>query len=389
MATTGKGWMWLGAILCAVALVAAACGGGDEGGAATATAPAAPSGGADDGDDSGGGGFGLDEPASPAPSGDGSGTGSEGAAAGVSGSVTISGSSTVEPISVRVAELFRDVAPEVSVTVDGPGTGDGFKLFCAGETDISDASRQIKDAEAADCAEAGVNWIELRVAIDGIAVLTNPGNDAVDCLNFEDLYAIVGPESVGFSNWSEAGALAAELGSSTSLPDLELDITAPGAESGTYDSFIEIVLEDIGDARAEAGVISEDEAATTRPDYVSAADDNVIISGVEGARGGFGWVGFAYAVNAGLKLLDVDGGDGCVAATPEGIASGAYPVSRSLYIYVNAEKAAASEAVSAYVDFYMSEAGLVQAVSDVGYVVLTDDARSATAANWAGRIIGG
>ncbi len=389
MATTGKGWMWLGAILCAVALVAAACGGGDDGGSATATAPAAPSGGADDGDDSGGGGFGLDEPESPAPGGDEAGTGGEGAAAKVSGSVTISGSSTVEPVSVRVAELFRDVAPDVSVTVDGPGTGDGFKLFCAGETDISDASRRIKEAEAEDCAEAGVNWIELRVAIDGIAVLAHPDNDAVDCLNFEDLYAIVGPESVGFSNWSEAGALAAELGSSTSLPDLELDITAPGAESGTYDSFIEIVLEDIGDARAEAGAISEDEAATTRPDYVSAADDNVIISGVEGARGGFGWVGFAYAVNAGLKLLDVDGGDGCEAATPDSIASGTYPVSRSLYIYVNADKAAASEAVSAYVDFYMSETGLVQAVSDVGYVVLTDDARSATAANWAGRIIGG
>lgn len=389
MATTGKGWMWLGAILCAVALAAAACGGGDEGGAATATAPAAPSGGTDGGDDSGGGGFGLDEPASPAPGGDGAGTGGEGAAAEASGSVTISGSSTVEPVSVRVAELFRDVAPDVSVTVDGPGTGDGFKLFCAGETDISDASRQIKDAEAADCAEAGINWIELRVAIDGIAVLTNPGNDAVNCLNFEDLYAIVGPESQGFSNWSDAAGLAAELGSSTSFPDLELDITAPGAESGTYDSFIEIVLEDIGDARAEAGVIGEDEAATTRPDYVSAGDDNVIISGIEGARGSFGWVGFAYAVNANVKLLDVDGGDGCVAARPDTIASGTYPVSRSLYIYVNAERAAASEAVSAYVDFYMSETGLVQAVSDVGYVVLTDDARSATAANWAGRIIGG
>ena len=307
----------------------------------------------------------------------------------VSGSVTISGSSTVEPISVRVAELFRDVAPNVNVTVDGPGTGDGFKLFCAGETDISDASRRIKDAEATACAEAGINWIELRVGIDGIAVMTHPDNDAVDCLNFEDLYAIVGPESQGFSSWSDAGALASHLGSSTSFPDLALDITAPGAESGTYDSFIEIVLEGIGDARAEAGVIGEDDAATTRPDYVSAGDDNVIIQGIEGARGSFGWVGFAYVVDAGVKLLDVDGGDGCVAATPDTIAGGEYPVSRSLYIYINAERAAAGDAVSVYVDFYMSETGLVQAVSDVGYVVLTDDARSATAANWAGRIIGG
>ena len=377
MTTTSKGWMWCSAVLCAVALLAAACGtDGDEGGGSSATA--SPAAAADDG------AFGLEEePAAPAAAG-----GDE-AAAEVSGSVTISGSSTVEPISVRVAELFRDVAPGVNVTVDGPGTGDGFKLFCAGETDISDASRQIKEAEAEDCAESGIDWIELRVAIDGIAVLTNNDNDSVNCLNFEDLYALVGPESVGYANWSDAAGLAAELGSSTSLPDLDLDITAPGSESGTYDSFIEIVLEDIGDARAEAGAISEDEAATTRPDYVSAGDDNVIISGIEGARGSFGWVGFAYAVNAGVKLLDVDGGDGCVAATPDTIASGEYPVSRSLYIYVNAERAAASDAVSAYVDFYVSETSLVQAVSDVGYVVLTNDARIATAANWAARIIGG
>ena len=393
--TTSRGWKWFGAVICAVAVFAAGCGGddGDDGSATGSAPPPAPA--ADDGGDDGG--FGLDEPSAAPPSagedaaGDDS---SDGAAAvpaptDVSGSVTISGSSTVEPISVRVAELFRDVAPDVNVTVDGPGTGDGFKLFCAGETDISDASRRIKDAEAEDCAAAGINWIELRVGIDGIAVMTNLNNDAVDCLNFEDLYAIVGPESQGYSNWSDAAGLAAELGSGTSFPDLELDITAPGAESGTYDSFIEIVLEDIGDHRAEDGVISEDEAATTRPDYVSAADDNVIVQGIEGATGSFGWVGFAYAVHADVKLVDIDGGDGCVAATPESIASGEYPVSRSLYIYVNADKAASSEAISAYVDFYMSETGLVQAVSDVGYVVLTEDARSATAANWAGRIIGG
>ncbi len=395
MRRASKGWQWFGAVTCAVALIAAACG-GDEDDGGSATAPSAEVEPAPAGDD--GGGIGLGEPPAPPPSAE------EGGAAvaqpqeppaieeeleAMTGTVTISGSSTVEPISVRVAELFRDVAPNVNVTVDGPGTGDGFKLFCAGETDISDASRPIKDAEAEDCAAAGVDWIELRVGIDGIAVMTNNANDAVNCLNFEDLYAIVGPESSGFSNWSDAGALAAELGSSTSFPDLELDITAPGAESGTYDSFIEIVLEDIGDHRAEAGAIGEDEAATTRPDYVSAGDDNVIIQGVEGATGSFGWVGFAYAVNAGVKLLDVDGGDGCVAATPATIASGEYPVSRSLYIYVNAARAAASEAVAAYVDFYMSETGLVQAVSDVGYVTLTDDARAATQGNWAGRIIGG
>ena len=307
----------------------------------------------------------------------------------VSGRVTISGSSTVEPVSVRVAELFKEVAPDVVVTVDGPGTGDGFKLFCAGETDISGASRQIRDKEMTDCAEAGIDWIELRVAIDGIAVMANESNSAVECLNFQDLYAIVGPESVGFDNWSQAGDLAAQLGSSTSFPDMPLSISAPGTESGTYDSFIEIVLEDIGDSRAEAEMISEDEAATTRPDYRSAGDDNVIISGIQDSLGSFGWVGFAYAVNAdGVKLLEVDGGDGCTAATPSTIASGEYPVSRSLYIYVNAEKAQQNPAVRAYVDFYMSDSGLLKAVDEVGYVQLTSYAIAETGANWTEMVVG-
>ena len=387
-----KGWKWFGAVLCAVALFAAACGGsddGDGGGDAIGLDPLPVATSADDdgtgeapGDASTAAA--ADDPQPPAPP-----PATAGELSSMTGTVTISGSSTVEPISVRVAELFRDAAPDVNVTVDGPGTGDGFKLFCAGEADISDASRRIKDKEAAACAESGINWIELRVGIDGIAVLTHPDNDAVNCLNFVDLYAIVGPESSGFSNWTDAGSLAAQLGSSTSFPDLTLDITAPGAESGTYDSFIEIVLEGIGEARAEAGALSEDDAATTRPDYVSAGDDNVIIGGIEGVGGSFGWVGFAYTVNTGVKLVDVDGGDGCVAATPATIASGEYPVSRSLYIYINAERAASSDAVTAYVDFYMSDSGLVQAVSDVGYVTLTDDARSATVANWARRIVGG
>ena len=375
MATTGKRGTWPGAILCVLTLLAAACGGGSGGGSA----------------------FGLAERSDSSPDpGESTDTGAPTAGGGdaqvlsdVSGRVTISGSSTVEPISVRVAELFRDVAPNVSVTVDGPGTGDGFKLFCAGETDISDASRRIKDAEAEACAGAGIEWIELRVAIDGIAVLTNLDNDAVDCLSFEDLYAIVGPESVGFTNWRDAGALAAELGSSTSFPDLALDITAPGAESGTYDSFIEIVLEHIGEARSEAGAISEDEAATTRPDYVSAGDDNVIIQGIDGSKGSFGWVGFAFTGDAEVKLLEIDDGDGCVAATPDSIAAGEYPVSRSLFIYVNSARAAASAAVSAYVDFYVSETGLGRAVGDVGYVVLTDDAQATTVANWYRRTTGG
>ncbi len=293
----------------------------------------------------------------------------------VSGSVIISGSSTVEPISVRVAELFEDVQPDVEVTVDGPGTGDGFKLFCEGETDISDASRQIKDSEAEDCAANGIEFVELRVGIDGIAVMTGESNP-VDCVSFNDIYGLVGPESTGFGSWADAATLVGL--ETSSLPDADLDIYGPGEESGTFDSFIEIVLEDIADERGQD--------ATTRPDYNANANDNVIIQGIQSSDTSFGWVGFAFAANAlGVKLLDVDGGDGCVSANAATIASGEYPVSRSLYIYVNKAKAAANPAITAYVDYYVSDAGLGTAVSDVGYVNLTDSAKNDTRASWAGR----
>ena len=328
---------WLFALAVVVALAAAACGGDD------------------------------DSPATPQ------------ATAGITGDVNISGSSTVEPVSVRVAELFEDVAPGVDVTVDGPGTGDGFKLFCAGETDISGASRQIKSSEAETCAENGISWIELRVGIDGIAVMTNNANP-LDCVSFADLYALIGPESQGISNWADGQAMADELGTSTQLPDAGLDVFGPGEESGTFDSFIELVLEDTADERGQD--------ATTRVDYSANANDNVIIQGITSNSGSLGWVGFAYAINADdVKLLQVDGGDGCVPADPDTIASGEYPISRSLYIYVNAEKAAANQALHAYVDYYMSE-GLDVAVPDVDYVSLTDISKQQTRSNWSNRVTG-
>ena len=140
----------------------------------------------------------------------------------VSGEINISGSSTVEPISSLAAEAFMTDNGDVTVAVDGPGTGDGFELFCQGETDISDASRAIADEEVAACEEAGIEYTELQVAYDGMTVMTSAGNDAIECLNFADLYALIGPESEGFSNWSDGQAIATELGSDTELPDAEL-----------------------------------------------------------------------------------------------------------------------------------------------------------------------
>ncbi len=301
--------------------------------------------------------------------------------------VFVSGSSTVEPISTRVAELFEDVDPNAYVSVDGPGTGDGFKLFCEGETDISGASRPIKEAEVATCVENGVGYVELRVGIDGIAVLTSADNP-IDCLSFVDLYALFGPESQGLGNWTDAQALATSLGSATEFPDAALDLSAPGTESGTYDSFIEIALEDTMDSRVEAHVLPDERNSfQLRADYPSSGDDNTIISTIAGSASGLGFVGFAFAEQAGegVKLVAIDGGNGCVDPTVETIASGEYPISRSLYIYPNIAKAAANPALTAYVDFYLSDEGLSAGVVDVDYVELGDAAKKATRAAWADR----
>jgi phosphate transport system substrate-binding protein len=308
----------------------------------------------------------------------------------VEGDVIVSGSSTVEPISARVGELLEDCGSGVLATVDGPGTGDGFALFCAGETDISDASRPIADDEVSSCEDAGIDFIELKVGIDGIAVLTSPDNE-IECLSFADLYALIGPESQGFGSWSDAQDLAAELGSDTSFPDASLDITAPGEESGTYDSFMEIVFGDISEARAEEGAITEDEVESARKDYSSQADDNAIIAGIEGSSSSLGWVGFAFAEEAGDGVTEIPisaepGGD-CIAPTAETIASTEYPISRNLYVYVNAGLAEENPALAAYVDFYLSDDGIA-AVDEVGYVPLSTEDLDATRAVWDARETG-
>jgi phosphate transport system substrate-binding protein len=309
-----------------------------------------------------------------AESGDGGGGGGE----ALTGSIFISGSSTVEPISSLVAELFAEENPDVQITVEGPGTGDGFELFCNGETDISDASRPIEEEEIEACEANGIEYTELEVAIDGMAVLTSPANDAVTCLSFQDLYALLGPESEGFESWSDANDLGAEVGGSGDYPDAPLVVTAPGEESGTFDSFVELALEGIAEERGQE--------ATTRPDYTSSANDNVIVDGIAGTDTSLGWVGFSfYEQNQDVvKAIEVDGGEGCVAPTFETISGGTYPLSRSLYIYVNNAKAAESEAVTTFVDFYMTDTGLRTAVEEVAYVTLPDDRVEATRSAWEG-----
>jgi phosphate transport system substrate-binding protein len=327
-------------IALAIALVAAACGNNDDGGAS------ASEGGAD-----------------------------------LSGSITVSGSSTVEPISAANAEKFSAENPGVQISVEGPGTGDGFELFCQGKTDISDASRPIEAEELAACEKEGIEFIELKVGIDGIAVLTSPENQEVECLSFKDLYALLGPESEGFGSWSNANSLAQEVGADHApYPDIPLDITAPGEESGTYDSFAEIVLEDI--AYEERGI--KEDAPVIRPDYQASANDNVIIQGIQGSDSSLGWVGYAFYVNNQdtVRAIPIaEEGDNCVEPTQESIQSTEYPISRNLYIYVNKQAADQNEAVSAYVDFYLSEQGL-SSVEEVGYVSLHQEDLDETISVW-------
>ena len=229
-------------------------------------------------------------------------SGSASSAEALTGSIAISGSSTVEPIRSLVAEKFSGTNPDVTITVDGPGTGDGFVLFCEGKTDISDASRQIEDDEAKACKKAGINYVELKIGLDGITVMTNPANSAVTCLNQGDLYALFGPESDGIDTWNGADSLAKQVEGKDSFPSAPLDITAPGQESGTYDAFIE--LAGIEDTALAQGV-PEDKAATLRNDYQSSPNDNVIIQAMEGSDTPLGFVGFAFADQTGR----VDQGD--------------------------------------------------------------------------------
>ena len=314
-------------------------------------------------------------------------TGAEGEE--LSGEILVSGSSTVEPISSLNAEKFQSENPGVSIAVDGPGTSDGFELFCNGETDVSDASRPIDEEEVAACEENGIEFVELKVAIDGLSVITSTENSEVECLDFLDLYALLGPESEGLGTWAEASDLGDEIGAPNagSYPDGPLEITAPGEESGTFDSFVELVLEGIAEERQ----VPEDDWAP-RADYTASANDNVIIEGISGTPTSLGWVGYAFYQNNTdtVKALQVSNeaeGVECTAPDPETISSGAYPIARDLFIYVKQESIDNKPEVEAFVDFYVGEDGFTS-VGEVGYVDLADEDKQATIDNWEAKEVG-
>lgn len=314
---------------------------------------------------------------------------------GTSGSIFISGSSTVEPISTAVAKAFNANNSGVAIQVEGPGTGDGFAKFCAGETDISNASRAIKGKEVETCEANGIEFIELEVAIDGLSVITSVNNNAIECVSFADLWVLLGPDATGRNKWSDANDAAAELKAAIGdkngvinapYPDANLTVTAPGEESGTYDSFVEIVLGSV----AKSLEADDDQA---RPDYTASPNDNVIIEGIAANDTSLGWVGYAFVEENldTIKPLKVDAGKGCIEATSDTIASGEFPIARSLYIYVNKAKVESNPALASFVDFYMSDAGLGVIGSGEGqvpYVSLAPADVEATRAVWAAKTVG-
>jgi phosphate transport system substrate-binding protein len=316
----------------------------------------------------------------------GGGSGGDAGASDLTGDLVISGSSTVEPITVAVAEKFNASNPNVDMSISGPGTSDGFEIFCNGETVIQDASRPIDEEEIAKCKENGVEFIELHVATDGLSVITSTENDFIECVNFADIWSLVGPESEGFEQWSDANALGEKYGAlGVPYPDEDLVITGPGEESGTFDSFVELTLEAFVE---EAGLKEYEEEVSPRPDYQASGNDNVIIEGISGTPSSLGWVGYAFYKNneSVVKALEVDGGDGCVAPTEETIASFDYPISRPLYIYVDAGRADDPE-VTAFVDYYLSDEGIASA-TEVGYVAIPSDALEETRGTWEERTTG-
>ncbi len=267
--------------------------------------------------------------------------------ASLSGDIPIDGSSTVFPITEAVAEEFGDLTDgNVRAVVGISGTGGGFKKFCANETVISDASRPIKQKEVDLCAAAGIEYIELPVAIDGLSVLVNPDNDFVDCLTVDQLNMIWKPESEGVvMTWDQVDP---------SWPNEEIKLYAPGVDSGTFDYFTEAINGDGG---------------VSRGDFVASEDDNVLVQGISGDKYSLGYFGYAYYVENQdkLKVVPVDGGSGCIAPTDEVINNGSYaPLSRPLFIYVRAD-AAQEDHIAEFVRYYLSDKGQHLAAS-VGYI---------------------
>jgi phosphate transport system substrate-binding protein len=273
--------------------------------------------------------------------GDGTAEGGE----SLSGSIVIDGSSTVAPITEAIAEEFRVEQGGVQVSVGTSGTGGGFEKFCAGETDISDASRPINDEEKQACAAKNIEFAEFRVGLDGLAIVTSAENGFLQCLSLEQMSTIF--KEGGATTWNQVDP---------AFPAEKIAIFAPGTDSGTFDFFVEEVLGD-----------PDEGGLKPRTDYTASEDDNTLVQGIKGEKNSWGYFGFAYFNENKdvLKGVQVSGEDGaCVAPSDETVESGDYPLSRPLFIYVK-NTAIERPEVSEFVRFYLETTPDI--IKDVGY----------------------
>jgi phosphate transport system substrate-binding protein len=268
----------------------------------------------------------------------------------LSGTIRIDGSSTVGPLTEAIAEEFQAENPGVRVTVGTSGTGGGFEKFCAGETDINDASREIEPEEVENCKKEGIGYDDVQVATDALTVMINPENP-VACLTVEQLGDVWGPDSK-LSNWSEIPSVETKF-------DEELALYGPGTDSGTFDYFTESI-------NGEEGV--------TRKDYNDVGEnDNATVTGVEGSPGGMGYAGFSYYTENEdkVKALEVDSGKGCVAPSVETAQDGSYaPLSRPLFMYPS-DAALKKPEVKAFIEFYLANGNAI--AESLGFVPLTEE----------------
>ena len=272
-----------------------------------------------------------------------------GGSEGLSGSIAIDGSSTVYPFAQAAAELFNEENPDVKISVGQSGTGGGFEKFCAGETDISDASRPIKDDEEVPvCEKAGVKFHEVQIANDGIAVATNK-ELAVDCLTTAQLKKL----------WNKGSKIKSLKDLDSSLPDTPLSLYGPGTDSGTFDFFT-------GEINGEEGV--------TREDYEASEDDNQLVTGVAGDKGGLGYFGFSYYEQNADKLNLVGVGEdasSCVKPSSASIQDGTYkPLSRPLFMYPSTKSIARPE-VKAFMDFVIANQAAIAKAAQI--IPMTDE----------------
>jgi phosphate transport system substrate-binding protein len=280
--------------------------------------------------------------------GGGAASSSESSSEELSGTIRIDGSSTVFPFAQAAAELFNEDQPNVKITVGQSGTGGGFEKFCAGETDISDASRPIDEEEEVPiCKKNAVDYGEVQIANDGIAIATNK-KLTIECMTTDQLKALWEPKSK-VKSYSDIDS---------SFPDTPVKLFGPGTDSGTFDFFTDTI---------------NGEEGASREDYEASEDDNQLVTGVAGTEGGLGYFGLSYyeANTDKLNEVQVDGGSGCVAPTAETVQDGSYtPLSRPLFMYPSKDAIGKPE-VKAFMDFVVANQ---QSIAEAAQIVpLTED----------------